>query len=161
MQQSNGKQHLSDRKKEFSIWQIDRIGIRHFRMDSIWQYWTTLAGCQCKKETKSHSLTWAMHGILIIFFKIQYLARKLFANSYNRSNNKFAYDKQVEIWARWNWKELEISGNIISRSQAAFSKFGWFLRVLFFLCNECCMIAIQHFNSRLTIWTLIQCMKYE
>ena len=39
--------------------------------------------------------------------------------------------------------------------QAAFCKFGWFVRVLFFLRDECYIIAIQDFSSRLMIWTLI------
>jgi len=59
--------------------------------------------------------------------------------------------------ASWNLSPLEPerARNIISRSQAAFSKFGWFVRVLFFVCNECYIIAIQDFNSRLMIWMLI------
>jgi len=45
--------------------------------------------------------------------------------------------------------------NIISHLRATFSKFGWFVLVLFLLCNKCYMIAIQDFHSRLTIWTLV------
>ena len=52
-----------------------------------------------------------MHGILIIFFKIQYLARKLFANSYNRSNNLHTTNKlKFELAGTGkSWKYQEIS----------------------------------------------------
>ena len=42
-----------------------------------------------------------------------------------------------------------------ARGTITYSKFGWFVHVLFFLCNERYAIAIQDFNFRLAIWTLI------
>ena len=89
---------------------------------NVMQIQTITAGCQCKQETKSRSLMQAMHGILIVFFKVRYLARKLFANLYNRSTNLHMANKfKFELAGTGkSWKN-----HIISRSQPAFpSKFG-------------------------------------
>ena len=46
MQHSNGKLDFSNRIYNFTIWQIeqkDPMFMTHFPMESIWQYWTTLA----------------------------------------------------------------------------------------------------------------------
>ena len=53
----------------------------------VMQIQTITRGCQCKRNEKRFANAGDAQYLDKHFLKIRYLARKLFANSYNRSNN--------------------------------------------------------------------------